>query len=332
MTEPTDTWPTTERETLVGAPPPPTPPPVPPPGPPGDRRIGSGMLLALGAILLVGLGVLIAWLLTHRGNDSNAAPATTVIVTTGRSTTSAKVLVPRVIGLGEDRALVRLAQVGLRVNEVHRPSKKPTGLVIDQKPQEASEVEKGARVTLIVDAAPTQKPKPATASTTTAPATTAAVTTAPQPTASTTTAAAPPQPQTATVPDAQGQDEAAAVQSFGNAGILPSLVFVPGDDPLGTVVDQAKPSGTSVPYHAHVQLNLSRGPNNNPLQSVPSVIGKSLKDAVTSMQSAQLRLIYLRYPVTSRAQAGKIVQQSPVGGGKAPQNAQVLVFLGAFKG
>ena len=40
---------------------------------------------------------------------------------------------------------------------------------------------------------------------------------------------------------------------------------------------------------------------------------------------------FLRFPVTSRAQAGKIVQQSPLGGGKAPQNAQVLVFLGAFR-
>jgi beta-lactam-binding protein with PASTA domain len=254
-----------------------------------------------------------------------------VIVTTGRETTSAKLLVPRVIGLKEDEALIRLGQVGLRANEVHRPSKKPTGVVIDQKPQEASEVTKGTRVTLIVDAAPKQTPTPATGSTkttTTAPSTTAPATTAP----TTTAATPPPQPQTATVPAVQGQDEAAAVQSLGTAGILPSLVFVPGDDTLGTVVGQAKPSGTSVPFHSHLQLNLSRGPNNNPLESVPSVIGKTLKDAVTSMQSAHLRLIYLRYPVTSRAQAGEIVHQSPVGGSKAPQNAQVLVFLGSFQG
>ena len=30
--------------------------------------------------------------------------------------------------------------------------------------------------------------------------------------------------------------------------------------------------------------------------------------------------------------AGKIVQQSPLRNGQAPQNAQVLVFLGAFRG
>ena len=35
--------------------------------------------------------------------------------------------------------------------------------------------------------------------------------------------------------------------------------------------------------------------------------------------------------VTSRTQAGKVVQQSPLAGNSAPQNAQVVVFLGAFK-
>jgi beta-lactam-binding protein with PASTA domain len=280
------------------------------------------MLLALGAILLVGLGVLIAWLLTHRGTDTSAPPTTTVVVTTG-PTTVGQILLPRLIGLKEDQALIRLAQVGLRAREVHRPSKKPTGVVIDQRPKEATSLKKGTQVTIVVDKA--AKPKPATASATT---TTAATTTTP----TTTAQSPPPQPQSATMPDVAGQTEAAAVESLGGAGILPSLVFVPGTDALGTVVQQAKPSGATLPFHAHVQLNLSRGPNNNPLESVPSVIGKTLNDAVAAMQAGHLRLIYLRYPVTSRAQAGEIVQQSPVGGNQAPQNAQVLVYLGAFKG
>ena len=56
------------------------------------------------------------------------------------------------------------------------------------------------------------------------------------------------------------------MQALGQAGILASLAFVPSSDPLGTVSQQAKPSGTTVPYHAHVQINISRGPNDNPLQ------------------------------------------------------------------
>jgi hypothetical protein len=63
-----------------------------------------------------------------------------------------------------------------------------------------------------------------------------------------------------------------------------------------------------------------------------AAIKKRLTDAVSSIQAAHLRLIYLRYPVTSRAQAAKIVQQSPLAGNTAPGNAQVLVYLGAIKG
>ena len=372
-----------EGETLVGAPPPPVAPPPAPAGDPEGRRIGAGMLLGLAAVALVLAGILIAYLLTHRsGNDqTTTAPVTTVSSTPGAA---AKVAVPRVVGLKEQEALVRLAQLGLRPKEVYKPTKQAKGLVVSQKPQEAKEVAKGTQVTIVIDSgAPKvavpdvsgssasdaqaaldklgldstltevtsdkpagtvvdQAPKPggklAKGSLVTlsvakkqAPTASQSTPTATQP-APTTTSAAPPQPQTATVPDVSGQTEAAAVQALGDAGILASLFFVPADDPLGTVEQQAKPAGTTVPFHSHMQINVSSGPGDKPKQQVPNVVGQTLEQAVSAMQGAHLRLIYLKYPVGSRTQAGKIVQQSPLGGGSAPQNAQVLVFLGAYKG
>jgi len=121
------------------------------------------------------------------------------------------------------------------------------------------------------------------------------------------------------------------VTAFSNAGVLPSLVFVPAQDPLGTVVQQAKPSGTTVTYHAHVQINLSRGPGDKPDVSVPNAVGQTLTDAVSTLNATGLRLIFVKLPVTSASQIGKVVQQSPLSGGKAPRNAQVLVYLGAKK-
>jgi beta-lactam-binding protein with PASTA domain len=329
---PPDSWPTPEdetvvqqRETLVGGTPPPAAPP--PAGPPSDRRIGAGMLLALGVLVLIAAGILIAYLLTHR---SDHKAATTVVVTTAQSTTvPPKVAVPRFVGMKEQDALVRAGQVGLQPKEVFKPTKAPKGVVISQNPQEGSELAHGATVTLVVDStakATTTPTATSTSTTTQATTTNATLTTAP-----TTTAAAPPQPQSATVPDITGQKEAASVTSLGNAGILASIVFVPASDPLGTVVQQAKPAGTTVPFHSHVQINVSRGPNNNPLESVPNVVGKTLQEAVSAVNAAHLRLIYLKYPVTSQAQAGKVVQQTPLGGAQAPQNAQVVVYLGAFK-
>jgi beta-lactam-binding protein with PASTA domain len=323
-----DSWPTPEDATLVrqhetvvdGTPPPPAPPPP-------DRRIGAGMLLGLGALVLVAAGILIAWLLTHQSDNTKAA--TTVVVTTAPSTTAPsttiapKVAVPRFVGMKEQDALVRAGQVGLQPKEVFKPTKAPKGIVISQRPPQGSELARGATVTLVVDS--TAKTPSTTTSSATLTTTQSATTTP------TTPAAAPPQPQTATVPDVAGQKEAAAVTAFGNAGILASIVFVPGSDPLGTVVQQAKPSGTTVPYHSHAQINVSRGPNDNALVPVPNVIGKTLPEAVSGLNAAQLRLIYVKYPVTSRAQAGKVVQQSPLSGAQAPRNAQIVVYLGAFK-
>jgi eukaryotic-like serine/threonine-protein kinase len=398
-TEPPEGWPTPdgetvvvnrEHETLVGAPPPPPPaaPPPPPGDGPADRRIGAGMLLGILALLLVAAGIAIAYLLTHRGSDDSAttAPASTVSSTPAATT---NVAVPRVVGLKEEEAVVRLAQVGLRPKEVYKPTPQPKGVVVSQKPAEAKQVAKGGQVTIVIDAgapkvavpdvtgnslseaqaaldklgldsavtqvtseepsgtvvdeAPKAGAKLAKGSvvalsvakqaseqqtTTEAATTTAPTTTATTP--STTTASTPPAPTTATVPDVSGQSEAAAVQSLGQAGILASLVFVPSDDPLGTVEAQGKPAGTKVPYHSHVQLNLSAGPGEKPNVSVPGVVGQTLQQAVSSMNGGHLRLIYLKFPVSSRSQAGKVVQQSPQTG-QAPQNAQVLVFLGAYQ-
>jgi serine/threonine-protein kinase len=291
------------------------------------------MLLGIGVLVLVAAGILIAWLLTHRGDDK----ATTTVITTAASTTAPpKVAVPRFVGLKEQDALVRAGQVGLQPKEVFKPTKAPKGVVISQNPTEGTELGRGGTVTLVVDstAKPTTTATTATTtgSTTTGTTTTGATTTTESTTtAPTTTAAAPAQPQTATMPDVTGQKEAAAVTALSNAGVLASLAFVPSTDPFGTVVQQAKPAGTKVPFHSHVQINVSRGSNTATDETVPNTIGQTLEQAVSTLNAAHLRLIYVKYPVTSQAQAGKVVQQSPLAGAKAPENAQIVVYLGAFK-
>jgi eukaryotic-like serine/threonine-protein kinase len=385
MTNPSaqDSWPTadtvvTDRDTLVGAPPP------PPPDPSGDRRIGAGMLLGLAVLALVAAGIVIAWLLTKRSD--HPAQVTTVVVTTHGATTALppKVAVPRLVGLKEQQALLRLGQVDLRPKEIYRATKQPSHVVVSQKPQEATELRRGEQVRIVIDSGPPKVAVPDLTGSTfagaqaaldklgldstktdvtsnrpagtivdqvpraggklakgstvtlsvskgTGEATTPTATTTGTATAAATSPTPPPQqPSSATMPDVTGQAETAAVQSLGGAGILASVVFVPSTEPLGTVVQQAKPQGTTLPYHAHVQINLSRGSNGNPLRTVPNVVGQTLQQAVASVNAQHLRLIYLKLPVTSRAQAGKVVQQTPQSG-QAPQNAQVVVYLGAFE-
>lgn len=387
-----DTWPTpaprtvvASRQTLVD----PAPPPPPPVGPPPDRRIGWGMLLAIGVIALVALGILIAYLLTHR-NDTNSTTATTVIVTsTAQPGVAAKIAVPRVVGLKAPQALARLTQVGLRPKEVYRPSAQAKGEVVSQDPKEATNVVRGTRVTLVVDAGAPKVSVPAvtgqtqaaaqaalqsaglTAHTVTVPAaqprgqvtaqhpaagqsqpkgstvrinvsdgsssgtstsaskttkTTTAATTAP----TTTAASTPPQPTTASVPAVTGSDLQAAVQQLNGAGFLASIQYIPGTDPLGTVLEQSPSSGASAKTRSHVTINASSGPGQKTGETVPDVTGQTLHGAVAGANGAHLRLIYVKLPVSTRAQAGKVVEQTPAAGKQAPQNAQILVYLGAL--
>src|SRR3954447_3112883 len=331
---PDDAWPTPDDptlisscETLVDAPPP------EPVGPPPDRRIGKGMLLGLGAVALVAAGIAIAWYLTHRDDDQGT---TTVVTTVQRSATTAQVAVPDVTGETFTDAQTTLDAMKLESVKKTVASDRPAGTVVGQEPKAGANVAKGSHVALSV----AKSPSPTTTqSSTTTPTTTARETTTNTTTTTPTTTAAAPaptttapaQPTTATMPDVTGQTEQAAVTAMSKAGVLASLVFVPAEDPLGTVIQQAKPADATVPFHSHVQINISKGPNASTDVSVPNAIGQTLDQAVSTMNAAHLRLIYARFPVTSQSQAGKVVQQSPLGGGKAPQNAQVLVYLGALQ-
>src|SRR5581483_458783 len=208
-----DSWPTpegttlvTQRDTVVGAAAPP-PEAMPPAGPPPDRRVGADMLLALGAIALVGLGAALAWLLTHRGSSDRQV--TTVVVHSGpvnTPTAAAKVAVPRLVGLKEQQALLRLAQVGLRPKEVFRPTKQAKDVVVAQKPQEARNLPKGSQVTLVIDSGA---------------------------------------PRVA-VPDLTGESFAQAQAALDKLGLDSTRTEVTSTEPAGTVVDQAPKAAAKV--------------------------------------------------------------------------------------
>lgn len=321
-TEPThddpDTWPTRHPTTIHRAPAPPPPPAeqtvvqaAPPPGDvPSARRLGWGMLLALGVLALVAAGTVIAWLLTHR--DNGKTTSTVVLTQPGgsriRPGTPMLVAVPAVVGEQQAAARQALGQAGFTVTAVTVPSDAPKGAVVAQHPAAAANGRHGSAVRINVSSG--------SAATTPAPATTTA----------------PAQPATASVPDVTNAELQSAVQQLATAGFRISLQYVPSTDPLGTVVAQSPQSGASAPAASHVTVNAASGPGRKPQETVPSLTGGSLPHAVSTANGAHLRLIYVKRTVTDHSQAGVVVDQSPAAGAHAPQNAQVLAYLGAYKG
>jgi beta-lactam-binding protein with PASTA domain len=199
---------------------------------------------------------------------------------------------------------------------------KPAGTIASQAPAAGQKVAKGTLVTLsVVKAAPKPAATTAATQTTTAPPTT----TAPQ----TTTQAS--QPASATVPDVGGDDVQSASHAIVDAGLLVTLQYVPGTDPLGDVVAQNPAAGATASPRSHVTVNASAGPGKSPQEQVPDVSGQQLKQAVSTLNGAGLRLIFVKVPVKSRAQVGTVVEQTPAAGATAPKNAQVLVYLGVLR-
>jgi hypothetical protein len=164
------------------------------------------------------------------------------------------------------------------------------------------------------------------AATPAAPATTTSATT-------TTTPAQPTTPSTASVPDLArgGGDVKSAVQDLAESGLRASVQYVPGTDPLGTVTAQFPKAGETATSGAHVTLSVSSGPGRKPQESVPDVGGRAVPGALRALNGAGLRLILLKQTVADRAEAGRIVEQTPAAGASAPRNAQVLVYMGAYR-
>jgi beta-lactam-binding protein with PASTA domain len=408
---------------------------VAPAGPPPeepDSRIGKGLLVGILLVALVAAAIVAAYFLTR----DDKKQTTTVLVTTHAG--GSVVSVPRLVGLKESEALIKLSDAGLRPKETFKPTKKATGLVVSQDPPEATDVKKGSQVKLVIDSgapkvavpdvtglpadeavqkldavgldsqqttvtsdktpgtvvdeAPAAGQKVAKGSVVVLSVSKAAPVAVPdvvgkaqadatatlqnagfkvnvamvpgaQPkgtviaqnpaagakadrgipvrinvstgagaaTTTGTTTTTTTTPASATVPNLQGTQLQAAVQQLGQSGLLASVAYIPGTDPLETVLQQSPAAGSTLKARSHVTLNVSSGPGEKAQKTVPDATGKTLSQAVAAMQSAGLRLIYAKLPVTDRALAGKVVEQSPKAGSTAPQNAQVLVYIGAFR-
>ena len=360
QTPPDPTWPAAEptliedtsrtAETAV-IPPPASPPPiVPPPSRPFearprrwyalmDERIGVALLL----VLLAAGGIVLAVILLNRDDNKTAADSNRGTVASQPRTAPAAtaVQVPSLAGRTRADAAATLGRAGFTVVVATVPGPPPAGQVLAQNPAPGVQRTQGTAVRINVSngsqgAAATTPPATEPASTSAAPTTPAATSTpAATPATPTTepaaTTSSPAQPTTARVPTLSGEIKS-AVQALAQAGLLASIQYVPGDDPLGTVLAQSPPGDASAAAGSHVTLSASSGPGDKEQMTVPDTTGQTIPKAVDTLNGSGLRLILLKRTVSDRSQAGQVVEQTPRPGAQAPKNAQVLVYMGAYKG
>jgi len=316
-----------------------------------DPRRWNWLTPALVFILLAALGIVLAAVVLSRDDDkkanSNATPQTNTVTTTVRSNptpppASVSVAVPSVVGQTRSDAERALDNAGLTIVVATVPGAPPAGSVLAQNPPAGQTVKSGDSVRINVSdgqaaAAATQTPQTTTPAQTptqssTTPASTPPATTAESPTTQGAQQSSTPAPTPVAVPSLTGADVKAAVQNLAGKNLAAVIQYVPSDETMGTVVSQSPEAGAGSQTGTRITLSVASGPGDKEQASVPDTSGQTIKQAVATLNAAGLRLFLVKKDVADKEQAGTVVEQTPPAGSSAPKRAQVLVYMGAFKG
>ncbi|HEY6016904.1 MAG TPA: PASTA domain-containing protein [Gaiellaceae bacterium] len=252
------------------------------------------------------------------GKQAKKGSTVTIVVDAG----APAVAVPDLAGLNVAAAGKRLADAKLKAQTTQVTSTKPTGTVVSQAPPAGTKLKQGSVVTLSVahGAATTTA---ATTTTATATTTAAATTTS----AKTTTSAAPTHPSTAAVPDVTNGALADAADALAQAGLFPNVAYVPGTEPLGTVLEQAKQAGTTVPWGSYVRVNVSKGSPPPANATVPDLAGRPRADAMQALSSAGFEVKVLWKQAAPGAKNDVVLDEQPGRNTQAPRGALVILIV-----
>lgn len=136
-----------------------------------------------------------------------------------RDTGPDREVVPRVVGMTETAARLRLQESRLESDVDRRPSRRPRGIVFAQSPGAGKQVARGTRVELLVSRGPAG----------------------------------------VAVPDVVGLKEAAALRRLEAVGLKPKVRRVFAQKPKGIVVDQDPSIGVRIVKGSIVRLDVSKG-------------------------------------------------------------------------
>jgi len=214
------------------------------------------------------------------------------------------VTVPDVLGQPRDTATAAVRGAGLKPKEFVVPSTQPKGNVVTQSPQAGKRVAGGSTVRLNVSngASGSKVPPP------------------PPPASS--------PPASVDVSDVTGQQQDAAQQQLNSSGLKAGVVFVPSDQPQGTVVSQSPSSGATVKRGTRIQLNVALGSQPGTLKGVPDVRNLDPIAARSKLTAAGFKVQTLPQGVSDRAQVGKVVDEQPAGGRNAPAGSVITIYVG----
>jgi beta-lactam-binding protein with PASTA domain len=299
------------------------------------------------------------------GPGTHVARGSVVTLTTS---STAQVTVPDVVGDKGPAAIRKLRAEGFSAQTVSVNSTKPAGVVISQSPAAGASVAKGSTAAIRVSQGPTRVPNVVGQTRAAATSVLRAAGLVPEPfvvpssqpkntvlaqrprvgasaprgtkvrinissgipPAGGVPPPPPPAPASKAVPDVTGQLQQNAQRRLNAVGFKSRVVFVPSDQPEGTVVSQSPAGGTTAKSGTRITLNASLGSNPGAAQAVPKVIGLDPHTARARLEAAGFQVQRLTQKTSVRSQSGKVVDVQPARGVHVPAGETVTIYIGRF--
>jgi beta-lactam-binding protein with PASTA domain len=227
---------------------------------------------------------------------TSAAKGSTVLIRVSRGA----VHVPDVVGQSRSAAVSALRDAGLVPSAFTVPSAQPKGTVVAQHPRAGTSVAPGSSVRLNLSNGSGSGAPP------------------PPP---------PPAPAGRAVPDVTDEVQSAAQRELNAEGFKALVVYVSSDLPTSVVVSQTPAAGSNARKGTRVRLEASLGEAAGTETAVPRVIGLTPNTATARLRSAGFRVQRLIQSTSIRSQAGRVVDEQPVGA-DVPAGSTVTIYVG----
>ena len=240
------------------------------------------------------------------GTIVRQAPPTLRGLPTGARVTlfvsSGVIVVPRVVGLHGDQAILALRRAKLDVETVARASTQPDGIVIDQRPAGGDHARPGTTVQIEVSH------QSASGATTT-----------------TTTGGSPTPAQKVLMPRLVGLSLSSATQRLHQLGLGTDVQKISSSQTAGTVLAQVPVAGAQLRRGMTVTLRVATAP---PKVAVPDVAGQTASAARQQLTGAGFQVSVVSQTVTDPSQDGVVVATSPTAGSSLVRGATVTITVG----
>jgi beta-lactam-binding protein with PASTA domain len=247
--------------------------------------------------------------IAQRPSAATKAPkGSTVAIRVSRGTAT----VPAVVGKPLAVAIAQLKAAGLEALILRVPSGQRKGTVVAQSPQPGTRSAGGGskvRLYVSIGKSPGVEPPPP-------------LSPSPQPPAGNA------KPATVGVPAVIGQPQENAQRRLNSAGLKAGVVYVPSQEPEGTVVSQSPSPEVVRKRGTRVQLNVSLGPSPGEQVAVPNVLGMDPAAAKSRLRAAGFEVLTLPQGVSDRSQIGKIIDEQPARGRRAPSGSTLVIYVG----